>query len=108
MAAVRIGARRTQHCASDDDEGGDKTAAAARVRRIVIHFVVVRLERDVVLIIRVGPVACLQPIAILLRVVDPVVVVPVLIVGCERRLVMAARRGERGVLFARLIRLLVR
>jgi hypothetical protein len=63
------------------------------VRRIVIHLILVRLERNIVLVIGIGVVAPVQPITILLGVVDPVVVVPVLIVGREWHLVMACRRS---------------
>jgi hypothetical protein len=63
------------------------------VRRIVIHLVVVRLERNVVLVIGIRIVAAVQRFTVLLGVVDPVVVVPVLIVGRERHLVMAGRGG---------------
>ena len=63
------------------------------MRRIVIHLVVVRLERNVVLVIGIRVVAAVQPFTELLGVVDPVVVVPVLIVGRERHLVMAGRGG---------------
>jgi hypothetical protein len=61
------------------------------VRRIVIHLILVRLERNIVLVIGIGVVAPVQPFTILLGVVDPVVVVPVLIVGREWHLVMACR-----------------
>jgi hypothetical protein len=61
------------------------------VRRIIIHLVVVRLERNVVLVIGIRVVAAVQPFTVLLGVVDPVVVVPVLIVGREWHLVMACR-----------------
>ena len=64
-----------------------------RVRRIVIHLVVVRLERNVVLVIGIRVIAAVQRFTVLLGVVDPVVVVPVLIVGRERHLVMAGRGG---------------
>jgi hypothetical protein len=63
------------------------------VRCIIIHLVVVRLERNVVLVIGIRVVAAVQPFTVLLGVVDPVVVVPVLIVGRERHLVMAGRGG---------------
>ena len=64
-----------------------------RVRRIVIHLVFVRLERNVVLVIGIRVIAAVQRFPVLLAVVDPVVVVPVLIVGRERHLVMAGRGG---------------
>ena len=63
------------------------------MRCIIIHLVVVRLERNVVLVIGIRVVAAVQPFTVLLGVVDPVVVVPVLIVGRERHLVMAGRGG---------------
>jgi hypothetical protein len=68
---------------------------AARVRRIVIHLVFVRLERGVVLVIGPCVVAPVRSIIIVLGVVDAIVVVPVLIVCHERHFVVGRRGRQR-------------
>src|SRR5262249_10418947 len=54
IAAIGIGTGGTEHGATDEGERGGKAAAAPRARRVVIHRVVVRIERDVVLVVVLG------------------------------------------------------
>src|SRR5262249_25837369 len=54
IAAIGIGTGGAEHGATDEGERGGKAAATPRARRVVIHRVVARIERDVVLVVVLG------------------------------------------------------
>src|SRR5262249_21356576 len=72
IAAIGIGAGGAEHGATDQRERGDEAAATPRARRVVIHRVFMRIERDVVVLVVVLGLCLLS---VVLAVVRPVVVV---------------------------------
>ena len=77
IASVGIGAGGAEHGATDEGERSGEAAATPRARRVVIHLVFVRLERDVVL---VGVLGLLSVVLAAIRVVVGVVLALVVVV----------------------------
>src|SRR5262249_51078743 len=92
IAPVGIGAGGAEHGATDEGERGGE-AATPRARRVVIHLMFVRLERDVVL---VGVLGLLSLVLAAIRVV--VVVVLALLVRSVLGLVVVLALLVRAVL----------
>src|SRR5262249_5169334 len=95
IAAIGIGAGGAEHGATNQRERGDEPAATPRARRVVIHRVFVRIERDVVVLVVV---LGLRLLSVVLAVVRPIVVVILgLLVRPDVQLVIEAAVGALGL-----------